>query len=138
MKNNPLAPRKHKPNSKYDIRVLKEFTELYDWLKELSLYRKIEDSIYIHDYKKGEIRLRIFTKDHYYTIVAKIPTEERPSGYLGTYGQVRKARAGEDWTRGSDLPDGSYSRETWDNFKNALISYELVKVVRHSPDTQDK
>ena len=134
MKENPLNEMVYKPKPKYDSKVLQEFTDLYKWLKELSRYRNIEDSIYIYDYKKGEIHLQIFTKDHYYTIVAMIPSEKRPKGYLGTYGQVRKPRAGENWTRGSDLPDGNYSKETWDSFKDCLIAYELVKVVRQSPD----
>ena len=134
MKEEPLGVSVYKPNTKYKLGILKEFPELYNWLNELSRYRKVEDYIYIYDYKKGEIHLQIFTKDHYYTIVAMLPTKERPRGYLGTYGQVRKPRAGEDWTRGSDLPDGGYNKETWDSFKDCLIAYELVRVVRHSPN----
>jgi len=132
----PDVARKHQP--KYGLEVLKEFPELYKWLKELSRYRKLEDYIYISDYKKGEIRVKIFTKDHCYTIVAILPSEKRLEGYFGTYANCRKARAGEDWTRGSDLPDGEYKRETWERFIAAMVSYEMVKVVRNSPDEDEK
>ena len=148
----PDVARKHQP--KYSLEVLKEFPELHKWLEELSRYRKLEDYIYISDYKRGKIRIKIFTKDHYYTIVARLPEVKRPSanyklkvgdkleklndGYLGTYGNCRKARAGEEWTRGNDLPDGSYSRDTWEQFKASLIAFELVKVVRNSPDKDER
>lgn len=130
----PDVARKHQP--KYSLEVLKEFSELSKWLKELGRFRKFEDYIYISDYKKGEIRLKIFTREHYYPIVAKLPTKERPDGYLGTYGQCRKPRAGEEWTRGNDLPDGAYSKKTWDSFKDCLIAYELVKVVKNAPNKE--
>ena len=132
----PDVARKYQP--KYSLEVLKEFPHLHKWLEELSRYRKLEDYIYISDYKKGEIRVKIFTKDHYYTIVAKLPNDKKPNGYLGTYGNCRKPRAGEEWTRGNDLPDGSYSRETWEAFIASLVSYELVKVVRNSPSVEEK
>ncbi len=134
--NVPDVARKHQP--KFKIETLKEFPELYDWLKELGRFRKLEDYIYISDHKKDEIRLKIFTKEHSYMIVVQLPSEENPKGYLGTYSQCRKPRAGEEWTRGNDLPDGIYSKETWNNFKNCLIAHELVKVVRNSPNKDEE
>ena len=136
LKEVPDRAYEHKP--KYSLEVLKEFPGLMDWLKEISRHRKLEDFVFISDYKKGEIHLKIFTRNHCYPIVVKLPTDEKPSGYLGTYVNNRKPRAGENWTRGNDLPDGSYSKETWNAFKNSLISYELVKVVRNSADKREK
>ena len=63
---------------------------------------------------------------------------EKNRGYLGCVGQTRKARAGEDWLRGNDLADGSYSKETWQKIKNDILAYELVKVVRNSPDRSER
>jgi hypothetical protein len=37
-------------------------------------------------------------------------------------------RAGEDWVRGNDLPDGPFSKETWDRIIYAIVRYELVKL----------
>jgi hypothetical protein len=142
MKQNPLEVPEvaRKPQPKYSLEILKEFPELHKWLEELSRYRKLEDYIYISDYKKeeGKIRLKIFTKEYYYTIVAIRPNNKKPEGYLGTYANCRKPRAGEEWTRGNDLPDGEYKRETWDRFVASLVSYELVKVVRNSPGIDEK
>jgi hypothetical protein len=56
---------------------------------------------------------------------------------MGCVVSCRKPRAGEDWTRGNDLPDGAYCYETWIKIKNAIIKHELVKVakkVRNVPD----
>ena len=50
----------------------------------------------------------------------------------------RKPRAGEDWTRGNDLPDGPYSYETWIKIKNAIIKKELVKIAKKARCIPDK
>jgi len=125
----------YKPNPKYDISLLQKFSELSEWLKEISRYAKVKDFIFISDYKQKEnlIGLKFYTKEHHYSISARLP-KKSDNGYLGCLGQNRKPRAGEDWTRGRDLPDGSYSKETWDKIKNDIIAYELVKVVRNAED----
>ncbi len=169
----PDAAGKHQP--KFSLKAArKEFFILFDWLQEICQYRKFEDFVYISDHKPGEIRLKIFTKDHFYSIVGRPPKAtpcdckkcgghetmfrylvastpeydwmkcdkcgltEKNAGYLGTYGHCRKGRAGEAWTRGNDLPDGPYNRMTWNAFKDRLISYEIVKVVRNSPDVNER
>jgi len=119
---------------KYNIKLLQEFPDLRKWLEEISRYKKIKDFVFISDYKEKElIKLKVYTKDHYYAISAHLPSEKK-KGYLGCIGQVRKARAGEDWLRGRDLADGSYSKETWQELKDDVIAFELVKVVRNSDD----
>ena len=143
---------KHKP--KFSISVLKEFGDLFDWLKQISRFSKVEDFVYISDYKKGEVRLKIFTKDHLYAISSRLPEVKRPSadyklkvgdeleklndGYLGCIADTRKPRAGEDWNRGNDLADGDYSEKTWQEIKDDILAYELVKVVRNSPDKDER
>ena len=130
---------KHKP--KFSISALKEFGDLFDWLKQISRFNKVEDFIYISDYKKGKIRLKIFTKDHEYNISAHLPQGDRngaDSGYLSCIANSRKPRAGEDWNRGNDLADGGYGEKTWQEIKDNILAYELVKVVRNSPDKEPR
>src|SRR3990167_1728326 len=54
-------------------------------------------------------RFHIYTDLHDYSILAK---QNDGIGYLGCITKCRKTRAGEDWHRGSDLPDGPLSEET--------------------------
>lgn len=118
-------------------------SQFKDWLKEICPWDNIEDYVqfegeYPKDWKlkKDLIRVNerrhfhsdrigvlIYTKDHSYQIGAK-------ETYLGCIASCRKPRAGEDWTRGSDLPDGKFNRETWERIKNAIARYELVKIAK--------
>ena len=75
------------------------------------------------EYDPNVISVRVFTKNHMYNIVAK-------ATYLGCTMSKRKYRAGEDWTRGHDLPDGKFNDSTWRNIKLAILKNELVKVAR--------
>ena len=46
--------------------------------------------------------------------------------YLGCVASSRTQRAGENWMRGSDLPDGKFCRETFDSIMRAIVGYEMV------------
>ena len=48
--------------------------------------------------------------------------------YLGAMACTRTYRAGEDWTRGNDLPDGKFTREVFDRIIHAMLVYELVEL----------
>ena len=77
------------------------------------------DGVYKH-----EFIAHIFTKSrHYYHIVAK--DENDNTGYLGCQAGTSYHLAGEDHTRGNDLPDGPLSEETWNKIVCAIIAYEL-------------
>ena len=121
-----------------------QFSELGKWLKPLCRFDKIEDFV-IADYKENRLNLKIYTKDYSYSIFAKLPEARKigegklkkgdeaevvNDGYLGCIVQTRKPRAGEDWTRGNDLADGSYSKETFEEIVHDIVAYELVKVVK--------
>jgi len=71
-------------------------------------------------------KLCFYTEEHKYFITAI----EKSNGYsyLGCAVEARKIRPGEGWVRGNDLPDGSFTRKTWDMILNAVVSYELVKL----------
>lgn len=105
-----------------------EYPEFYEWIKEISRWFQVEDFI-VPDYKDG-VKVKFYTKEHKYSISVKLPKNKKDSGYMGCIVTTRKPRAGEDWNRGNDLPDGSYSKETWDKIKNAIIAHELVKVAK--------
>jgi hypothetical protein len=80
----------------------------------------------------GEIyrEFSFFTNDHEYVIHAKDVDGEE--GYLGCQVLTRKPRAGESWTRGNDLPDGPFNRETWYKIIFGIVRYELVKLSKYN------
>ena len=110
---------------------------LSQWLEELIYPGKPENFI---QEKEGEGEpgrwkrvFYLYTDEYHYQIVA-IDREE-DDGYLGCQVSARKPRAGEDWTRGNDLPDGPFNRDTWNKILNAMINYELVPLTRYQkPD----
>ena len=111
---------------------------------------EVEGSIFCQtedDADYGTIRFRIYTDNNVYTIHAnchqatgagvvdgKVSTKQvsLPT-YLGCGASARKPRAGETWTRGSDLADGPLTFETWVKILGDIVSYEQVKV--HKPRT---
>ena len=103
-------------------KLASEFPELYNWVKSISRYNKVEDFI-IADYKENRMRVKFFTKNHEYRISARLPKDTN-EGYLGCVVQVRKPRAGENWQRGNDLPDGKYCEETWLKIMKAIKSID--------------
>jgi hypothetical protein len=96
---------------------------LLGWLKEIATRHGSLEEHVREDGRPGTGHLRyIFcTGDNTYYIHAT-PT------YLGCGANSRRTRAGEDWHRGSDLPDGPFSRKTWEAIKDAVIAYELVRL----------
>ena len=105
--------------------------QMLAWLTELKTWypssqQKWEDYIEGEDSSPDEYRLHIalYTNEHCYRISAST------KDYLGCIAQTRKPRAGEDWTRGNDLPDGKFCRETWDKIIKAIVGYELIAKVK--------
>ena len=106
-----------------------------DWLKEIVPYENEECYVKNREGESSRERFYIYTRDHVYAITVR--WEKGKKGYMGCVVSCRKPRAGEDWTRGNDLPDGAYCYETWIKIKNAIIKHELVKVakkVRNVPE----
>ena len=96
--------------------------QLKKWLQDIVWGGKLEDYIvFIKPKEHFDIRVRFYTNNHRYSIVAH-------KKYLGCTATTRKPRAGEDWNRGNDLPDGKFNKRTWEAIKNAIIRYELVKL----------
>jgi len=74
-------------------------------------------------------RAYLYTAINRYSIVAKFRGDDKP-GYLGCIAQSRKARTGEDWFRGNDLPDGDLSEDTWQRILVGILRYELQTICR--------
>jgi len=106
--------------------------ELLDqWLKELVYPGKVcnfieEDSGQSEPGVETTRNFCFYTEKHQYFITAV--ERNKGDGYLGCQVNARKARAGEDWLRGNDLPDGPFTRATWDKIINAIVCYELVRL----------
>jgi hypothetical protein len=116
------------------IKKIRNFTkldQLNKWLDDLIFPGRKNDFIQEiegHSIPGKEVvrRLCFYTNHYQYFIKAIDRTEDE--GYLGCGVNCRKARAGEDWTRGNDLPDGKFNKATWDLILKAIVSHELVKL----------
>ena len=112
---------------------------LDSWIRDLAFPGKPENFIQevSGQGKPGEVH-RIFcfyTNEHKYTIKAVERSDSNRRSYLGCGVSTRKSRAGEDWTRGNDLPDGDFTKEKWDQILNAIVCYELIKLSKYQkPD----
>lgn len=108
-----------------------------EWFKELifrgdleSFQRYVKAEVVQWDGKLGPVagkKYKIYTANNYYAIIAR--TKEGvvgDDGYLGCVVSNRTPRPGEDWTRGRDLPDGAFTKETWDKIVRAIAAYELL------------
>lgn len=100
------------------------------WLKTIIRYGNVDSQVLIFwdiNRKDGgnHFTCVFYTNDHKYSIYGYEPTEKNPKGYLGCGATTRKPRVGEDWNRGNDLPDGSYSKETFDYIIRGILAYEL-------------
>jgi hypothetical protein len=81
-----------------------------------------------------ELSMTFYTHNNQYNIKAKIPSDDSSNGYLGCIASARTPRAGEDWTRGNDLPDGPLNKKTWAQIIRAIVSYEIVNVAQQEQD----
>ncbi len=113
---------------------------LDQWLKELVYPGKVTDfikEITAAGNKQEEQRsVCFYTENHQYFINAIERFYCVESSYLGCQVSARKTRAGEDWVRGNDLPDGKFNKKTWDRIIYAIVSYELVALSPfQKPDT---
>ncbi len=116
-----------------EIRPFTKIEELNKWLADLVYPGEIKNFIYeieSHHVPGTEQSLKVcfYTKEHQYFITGI--DRKVDDGYLGCQVNCRKARAGEDWVRGNDLPDGKFNKATWDRILRTVINYELVKLSR--------
>lgn len=112
--------------------ILKESKAIRDrminWLAEIVpggnivKYVKIED-----DPKSDRYKFRLYTEKYNYAIHVK-----RDGTYMGALLGCQFRYPGEDWLRGSDFPDGTFSLETWNRIKNRIIESQLQPLSRET------
>lgn len=111
-----------------------------EWLEKLVFPKEVDDFIEVnYDGGQGdeagnfEFRKEIsfYTYNHKYFITAIERGKEQ--GYIGCAISARKCRAGEDWQRGNDLPDGPFNTKTLEQIKNGIIAYELEQLSVKKP-----
>lgn len=116
------------------VKFEEEFPELYGWFGLMGLLEELECKadkfILINEYcpSTAKINFSIYTDRYEYKFVAIKPGKERENGYLACGLSGRKPRAGEDFTGGRDLADGSYSFETFQKIMFDIVNFELVKM----------
>lgn len=102
--------------------------DFQEWLKDVSRFSKVDDHVEVVEYvNQGpldkRLRVRLYTDNNSYSITAH---ERHDHGYLGCIASSRKPRAGETWTRGNDLTDGPFTKDTWHAILADIVSFELV------------
>lgn len=116
-----------------------KIAQLKVWLNNLIYPGKYDDFVEVIEYYKNDeqedLRICFYTEEHQYIIRARDVKNE--DGYLACGVVCRKARPGEDWIRGNDLPDGPFNEDTWNNILKGIIRYEMVKLSEYrKPNNQ--
>ena len=75
---------------------------------------------------KQEVRFQVWHPRTVFNIVARITDDGR--GYLGCISSSRVLNTGEDWHRGSDLPDGRICGNVMLEIMASIISYDAEDV----------
>ncbi len=102
--------------------------QLLEWLKEIVPFSVLEKYVREKDCGAGHFGFTLCTGQHSYLLYGHELTPEKTSGHLGCLMVCRLVRAGENWQRGSDLPDGPFNPRTWESIKDAIIRSEAVKL----------
>lgn len=92
--------------------------QLEEWLKDIAIWGRSKDRFRFSE-KDGRGSVIFCSATHTYHL-------SFTDTYLGATVTSRIARPGEGWLRGNDLPDGAFSRETFDKIIRAVAAYELV------------
>jgi hypothetical protein len=95
-----------------------------EWLRACRYLKS--SNIQIDENTENELRIKLYTATHAYSIHAFSISGHRPNGYLGCMGSTRMPRAGEDHTRGNDLADGPLNKDTFDAIMADIVGYEIV------------
>jgi hypothetical protein len=105
---------------------LDQFSDLKEWMtRDIARYSNLDHHAIIH-FASNHLKVQIFTDNNEYSISAR--RDQTDQGYIGCSSKCRKARAGEDHRRGSDLADGPYNEQTWRRILADIVSYELVRI----------
>jgi len=103
------------------------------WLDGFGRWKLVSDTVRFSKEEDNTGRAIFCTAAHTYSLYFT-------PNYLGCVASARTVRPGEDWTRGNDLPDGPFAKETFDDIMQAVVAYELVALdlpVESKPDLPD-
>ncbi len=109
--------------------------QLVEWM-ELECHSWGQKVLIAQDDAEGFI-IRIYTSEYMYTIHASKSSRRDWSGYLGGYVTERSALPGKLLARGSDFPDGDFSRETLIRILCAIVFCEAKEVVKKVESADD-
>ncbi len=104
--------------------------DLESWIKDIEHFGSRNTHIQrvnCDDEAERYVRFKIYTHTNCYNFAAVEQKKDKKS-YLGCIAWSRKPRAGEEHTRGRDMPDGSLSKKTWRKILADIVSYEMVRV----------
>lgn len=107
--------------------VLSDANLFKEWLSSIARYGNVNSVFLIKKHKNGgEYSCLFFTNEYQYTIRVRVPIDMgNDLGYVGCGVSTRKTRVGETWSRGMDLPDGKYTKDTFSKIEKSIIRYEL-------------
>ena len=77
------------------------------------------------------VRLKFVTITNSYSVRA-FPPRKDGSTYMCCEYSNREPNPGETWTRGGDLADGSFNKETWDRIVADILSVELAEAAERT------
>ena len=97
--------------------------DIKNWLFRIIKRKESHKVLLCFDVNSNGYRILFYTNSYKYSI-----TFNKDKNYMGCVSNRRKQNAGEHWTRGSDLPDGIYGDDTWNEILRAIVSNELVEL----------
>lgn len=122
------------PNERHENAIL----QMREWLSEIYPASQIDRALHCSTFQNPEtnckelhMRAKIFTHNTEYCISANIKGEKPQypcRDFLMASAKSRKSRVGETWRRGTDLADGSFSRETWQSICVDIVRYEAEDI----------
>jgi len=104
--------------------ILEEGRRFIDWLKDFKFLSHKHINVTINGDDVFGVTIYTVTNAYAFRITKT---------YLGCTAGTRMPRAGEDWSRGNDLPDGKFTKETLTKILGAILFYESQKVVDLEP-----
>lgn len=107
--------------------------QIVTWLRRGKYGDKYKIEDFTHINRENDVvvlNVVLYTDRNAYWITVHPSALRAGDSYLGCTMTSRKPRAGEDWTRGNDLTDGRFCKDTWDNIVADILTCELVDIKR--------
>lgn len=117
-----------------DVKWLQvNYPDLYSWANYIGKWAYASRVAIICEFKDNVV-IKIATEKRIYRVSASKPSDKgnnnyMDNGYLGCTMSARAPEFGEYWTRGGDLADGPYTKETWYEIMSDIVACELVAPV---------